>query len=187
MKNTITFLMFVIYATLIFFIKNNIRLAYCVIVHKILMLTMKIKFKKATINLIKYLPFVIFTFIFNLLLDSCINAVYMAIKLLLVCNITYIYSKTTTIAQIAKTVRIICKSLEILKINTEEIEVLVSISLSMIPVLRKEYMEIKEACKAKNIKFNVKNIKIILSKILLSIIKRVNEIDESLIEKGCDY
>ena len=111
----------------------------------------------------------------------------MAVKLLLVCNATYIYSRTITVAQLAKTVRTICKPLEIFKINTEEIEVLVSIALSMIPVLKKEYREVKEACKAKNINFNIKNMKIILSKILLSTIKRINEIDESLVEKGYEY
>ena len=57
----------------------------------------------------------------------------------------------------------------------------------MIPVLKKEYREVKEACKAKNINFNIKNMKIILSKILLSTIKRINEIDESLVEKGYEY
>ena len=64
---------------------------------------------------------------------------------------------------------------------------MVSIALSMIPVLKKEYREVKEACKAKNINFNIKNMKIILSKILLSTIKRINEIDESLVEKGYEY
>ena len=108
----------------------------------------------------------------------------MAVKLLLVCNATYIYSRTITVAQLAKTVRTICKPLEVFKINTEEIEVLVSITLSMIPVIKKEYREIKEACKAKNINLNMK---IILSKILLSTIKRINEIDESLVEKGYEY
>ena len=64
---------------------------------------------------------ILFTFIFNILLDNYINAIWMAVKLLLVCNATYIYSRTITVAQLAKTVRTICKPLEIFKINTEEI------------------------------------------------------------------
>lgn len=187
MKNAITFLAFLAYATLIFFMPNNIWLASFAVVNLILMLIIKVNFKKAIINLTKYLPFILFTFIFNILLDNYINAIWMAVKLLLVCNATYIYSRTITVAQLAKTVRTICKPLEVFKINTEEIEVLVSIALSMIPVLKKEYREVKEACKAKNINFNIKNMKIILSKILLSTIKRINEIDESLVEKGYEY
>ena len=150
-------------------------------------MNIKVNFKKAIINLTKYLPFILFTFIFNLILDNYINAIWMAVKLLLVCNTTYIYSRTITVSQLAKTIRTICKPLEIFKINTEEIELIVSISLSMIPVLKNEYIEVKEACKAKNITFNIKNMKVILSKVLLSTIKRINEIDESLVEKGYEY
>ena len=57
----------------------------------------------------------------------------------------------------------------------------------MIPIIKYEYFEIKNACAAKNINMNLKNTKIILSKLLISFIKRVNEIDEALIEKGCNY
>lgn len=88
---------------------------------------------------------------------------------------------------IAKTVKLLCTPLKAFKINTEEIEVLVCISLSMIPIMKREYGELKEACKAKDIKMNTKNMKIIVSKLLLSFIKRVNQIDEALIEKGYDY
>lgn len=187
MKNVIVLLMFLVYATLIFFMLNNIWLVSFAIVNLLLMLLLNVSFKKAIINLIKYLPFILFTLIFNLILDNYLNAIWMAVKLLLVCNVTYIYSRTITVAQLAKTVRTICKPLEVFKINTEEIEVLVSISLSMIPVLKKEYREVKEACKAKNINFNIKNMKTILVKILLSTIKRINEIDEALVEKGYEY
>lgn len=43
------------------------------------------------------------------------------------------------------------------------------------------------ACKAKNIPFNIRNSKIILIKLLFSCIRRVNQIDEALIEKGYDF
>ena len=56
----------------------------------------------------------------------------------------------------------------------------------MIPVIKRELKEMKEACNAKNIKLNIKNTKIILSKLLISLFKRVNEIDEALLEKGCN-
>lgn len=88
---------------------------------------------------------------------------------------------------IAKTIGFLCTPLKIFKINPEEIEILVCIALSMIPILKNEYIEVKTACKAKNITLNIQNSKIILSKLLISFIQRVNEIDEALIEKGCDY
>ena len=60
---------------------------------------------------------------------------------------------------------------------------MVCISLSVIPVLKKDLYEVKEACIAKNIDFNIKNMKIILSKFFISLIARVSEIEEALIAK----
>lgn len=85
---------------------------------------------------------------------------------------------------IADTIKAICYPLKIFKVNTDDIKVMVCISLSVIPILKKDLYELKEACKSKNITFNVKNMKIVLAKFFLSLISRVNEIEESLIAKG---
>ena len=84
----------------------------------------------------------------------------------------------------AKTIRLICSPLKIFKINTEDIEVMVCISLSIITILRKNLEEVKEACKAKNIDFNLKNAKTIFAKFFLSLIERINQLEEALIAKG---
>ena len=96
-------------------------------------------------------------------------------------------SNRITQANLAKTIRLLCTPLKLFKVNTEEIEVMVCISLSLLPAIRNDLTELKNACKAKNIDINLKNAKYILSKFLLSLIKRVNQIDEAMIEKGCDY
>ena len=77
-----------------------------------------------------------------------------------------------------------CSPLKIFKIDTEDIKVMVCISLSMISILKNDLYEIKNACKAKNITFNVKNIKYILSKFFLSLIFRITQTEEALIAKG---
>lgn len=61
---------------------------------------------------------------------------------------------------------------------------MVCISLSIIPILKKNLYELKEACIAKKISFNISNMKIILTKFFLSLLSRVNEIEESLTAKG---
>ncbi len=61
---------------------------------------------------------------------------------------------------------------------------MVCISLSMISILKNDLYEIRNACKAKNITFNIRNMKYILSKFFLSLIFRINQIEESLIAKG---
>lgn len=187
MKNVIMFLAFLIYATIIFLIPNNLLLLCPLAINIIAFICTKAKLKNTIKNLLKFLPFILLTFVINCWLDTYINATWMALKLLLVCNITYIYGQTTTVTQVANTVKIICTPLKLLKINPEEIEIMVAISLSLLPVLKREYSEVKEACRAKNITFNLKNMKIILAKLLTSFLQRVNEIDEALIEKGYDY
>lgn len=74
--------------------------------------------------------------------------------------------------------------LKLFKIDLEDIEVLVCISLSMIPILKKEYQQLKEACMAKGMKINVKNMRAILAKFMISVMKRVNKIEEAMLEKG---
>lgn len=185
MKQVITFLTFIVYATLIFFTPN---MKWCIIIpfliNAVAMIGLKISLKKALKNLWHIIPFILITGIINLILEGYTYAFYISIKLILVCNATYIYSRTTTTFEIAKTVKVICAPLKIFKVNTDDIEILVALALSMIPVLKKEAMDLKNACIAKNIDWNIKNMKIILSKFLVSIIKRVNEIDEALMEKG---
>lgn len=185
MKQVITFLTFIVYATLIFFTPN---MKWCIIIpffiNAVAMVGLKINLKKVLKNLWHIIPFILITGIINLILEGYIYAFYISMKLILVCNATYIYSRTTTTFEIAETTKKICAPLKIFKINTDDIEVLVALALSMIPVLKKEAMDLKNACIAKNIDWNIKNMRIILSKFLISIIKRVNEIDEALMEKG---
>ena len=76
-----------------------------------------------------------------------------------------------------------CSPLKIIKVDTEEIRIMVCISLAMIPTIRKGLQEVKEACVAKYMYLNIKNIKIILSKFFLTLLIRVNEIEEALIAK----
>ena len=74
--------------------------------------------------------------------------------------------------------------LKLIKVNPDDIELLVCISLSMLPILKSEYLQLKDACDAKGMDMNVKNMKPIFTKWMISIMKRVNEIEESVIEKG---
>lgn len=185
MKNTFLFLAFIIYTTLIFFLPNEfIYIVISFTINIIAMIIIKVNIKNALKNLCNLLPFILLTGVINAILENYIYAMYITTKLILVCNITYTYSRTTTAFSVAKTVKTLCKPLEIFKINTDDIEILVALGITMVPVIKKEFLDLKNACLAKNIDWNIKNMKIILSKLLFSIIKRVNEIDEALIQKG---
>lgn len=97
MKNVINFWLFIIYSTCVFFIPNDKIILIFFIINLLLMLFSRTNIKKIIDSTIKFLPFIIFTFIINCLLDEIINAFWIAIKLIIVCNITMIYSNTTSI------------------------------------------------------------------------------------------
>lgn len=186
MKEVIKFLAFIIYATTIFFMPNQSIVLVILVINIIVMWVAKIRIKDTFKNIIKFVPFILFTVVVNCILADAKMALWVGIKLLLVCNITFLYSKTTTVGGISKTIALLCTPLKWIKVNVQEIEILVAISLAMIPILKQEYKEVQEACRAKNMQLNISNMKVILSKLFLATFKRVGEIDEALLEKGCD-
>ncbi len=180
-------LLFITYSTIIFFLPNN-KFILIFVFLTILLNILNIKnISKVIKNIFIVIPFILFTFLINLLLDSCIYAIWISVKLLIVCNATFIYSSNTTTLKIANTIELLFHPLKLFKIDTSQIKVMVCIALSMIPILKNEFIEIKNVCKAKNININIKNMKYILSKFLLSLIMRVNQIEESLKSKGYTY
>lgn len=184
MKNIILFLIFMIYATFIFFINDAVLLVAVLLINILAMLLFKVKITSVIENIVKILPFILLTVVINCILSHYEYAILVAIKLMLVCNITFIYSKTTTVREIAFTIKCFCMPLKLIKVNPDDIELLVCISLSMLPILKREYLQLKDACVAKGMDLNVNNMKPIFTKLMISVMKRVNEIEESMIEKG---
>lgn len=54
----------------------------------------------------------------------------------------------------------------------------------MIPIFKRDLLELKEACVSKDMCFNVSNVKVVISKFALSIIQRVSKIEKALLAKG---
>lgn len=130
------------------------------------------------------MPFILFTMAFNWWLDSWEAAVWIGLKLLIVCNATMIYGAITTVSSVAALLAKLCVPLRPLGIQPEEVHILVSISLMVIPLLRKNLQEMREACKAKNLRWNFSTAKIILQKLGWVLIRQVNQLEEALLAKG---
>lgn len=97
MKDVIKFFGFLLYTTTIFFLPNQAWLLLLFAFHILCMIFAKVSWKKSMIKTSKILPFILFTFIVNCLLDEWKTALWIGVKLLLVCHITVIYSETTSI------------------------------------------------------------------------------------------
>ena len=184
----IKFFAFIVTATVIFFLpQSEVLFAIIVLCNIGAIVILKIPIIKIIKKLIKILPYIIVTFFINIIISDINEAIWISIKFLIVCNITYMYSATSTKTTIANTIKTLCKPLVLFNVNIEEIEVMVAISLSIIQVLKKDLLEIKDVYKYKNLKLNTKNLKHSMSIFLFGTIKRVNQIDEALIAKGKKY
>lgn len=102
MKNVIRFLLFITYSTSIFFLPNNNFILLFIVLNLLLIFLKNIQIKKVFSKSIHILPFIIFTFIINCFLDSFSNALWIAAKLFIVCNVTIIYSETTNITRYSR-------------------------------------------------------------------------------------
>lgn len=188
MKNLIKFILFLIYTIGIFFIKNYMLLGLIIIFNIILMLIIKINLKNAINNLIKLLPFILFTVAINMIFADLNFSILIGIRLILVCNLSYVFSKTISYMEFAEVIEKIVYPLKIFKINPKEIGLVVSIALSFVPIMKNEFSQIKNVLKVKGIKpttFNLlKNLGLIFKPFFISVLQRLNEIEMSLKAKG---
>ncbi len=188
MKNLIKFILFLIYTIGIFFIKNYIILFLIALLNIIFMIAFKIDIQKAIKNLIKLLPFILFTGIINILFADLEFAILIGIRLILVCNLSYIFSKTLSYMEFGETIEKIMYPLKIFGVNPKEIGLVITIALSFVPIMKDELSQLKNVLKVKGIKptnFNlIKNLRLIFKPFFISVMQRLNEVEMALKAKG---
>lgn len=188
MKNLIKFILFLIYTVGIFFINNYMILGLIVIFNIILMLLLKINLKNAIKSIIKLMLFILFTVAINMLFADLQFSILIGVRLILVCNLSYVFSKTISYMEFAEVIEKIVYPLKIFRINPKEIGLVISIALSFVPIMKNEFAQIRNVLKVKGIKptnFNLlKNSGLIFKPFFISIMQRLNEIEMSLKAKG---
>ncbi len=188
MKNVIKFILFLIYTISIFFIKNYILLSLIFIINISLMIISKINISKVVNNLIKIMPFILFTIIINIIFVDLKFAILVGARLILVCNISYIFSKTMSSTEFGEVIEKILFPLKIFKVNPKEIGIIITIALSFMPILKDELLQIKNSLKAKGMKMTninlIKNANLIFKPFFVSVLQRINEVEMSLRAKG---
>lgn len=188
MKNLIKFILFLIYTVGIFFIENYIVLASIAIFNLLIMIIIKINIKHAVNNLIKLLPFILFTAVVNILFADLQFAILIGVRLILVCNLSYIFSKTITYTEFGEVIEKLMYPFKIFGINPKEIGLVITIALSFMPIMKSEFEQMRNVLKVKGIKptnFNLlKNLSLIFKPFFISVLQRVNEVEMSLKAKG---
>ena len=184
----VEFVLFLMYTVLIFFIKDYFLLGIFLVINILLMIILKQKLKKALMAVLKIIPFIIFTAGINMIISGISYGILIGIRLILVCNITYIFSKKMTPHKLQYVIETLLKPLKIININSKEVGIIVCIGLTFIPIIQKEITELKYSLKSKGCNPNLKNIirkpNYILVPLITSIIKRIGKIENSLYSKG---
>lgn len=186
--NAIKFILFLIYTVGVFYIANYWFLVAIVCVNIGGMLLNKISLKGALKNLAGIGIFILFTVVINVFLMGIQDAILVGIRLLIVCNGTYIFTKLLSTLEIAETIQSLLTPLKLLKINTQNIGIIISIAMAFIPILTKELNNITYSLKSKG--FNtkmpnlIKNSNLIMKPLFIAILKKVNEVEYALKAKA---
>lgn len=184
MKNAIKLILFLVYTIAIFLVKNDVFAVIVLGINILLTLLLKISIKEEIGNLLGIIIFVIITATINAIIIDIKAGVMIGIKLLLVCNITYIFSRIMNYTELAEAIEKIFSIFKVLKINPKNISIMICICISFIPTIKKQIKQVRAALKAKGVKMNLKNSGLIFEPVAISLLKRVDEIESSLKAKA---
>jgi len=184
MKNVIKLILFLVYTISIFLVKHDMFAVIVLGINLLLTIALKISIKEEIGNLLGISIFVILTASINAILVDIQTGIMIGVKLLLVCNITYIFSKIMNYTELAEAIEKILSIFKVLKVNPKNIGIMICICISFIPTIRKQIKQVRSALKAKGVKLNLKNSGLIFEPVVISLLKRVDEIESSLKAKA---
>lgn len=184
MKNVFKLLLFIIYIVVIFSIKNYEIIAIYILINFIISKIVNVEFLGFLENIKTIMILVIFTTIVNMIFGSFKDGIILGTRILIAYNITYIFSNIFNILEISQTIEIMLKPLYIFKINVKNISLIISIALCMIPILKDELEQTKDSLKSKGYKFKLNNLNLYIKPVIISILKRTDELEKTLIVKG---
>jgi energy-coupling factor transport system permease protein len=151
---------------------------------------LNINIRKYVSNILSFLPFVIFTILVNLIFSNLIFSTLVGIRLLIVCNMTFIISYILTPSKLSTAISYLLYPLKMFKVNINDISLIITIAISLIPILIQEGTEIKYAMIAKNFKYSFKNVitrpHIFMITYMNNVFDRIKELELSLNAKAYD-
>jgi energy-coupling factor transport system permease protein len=183
MFGTIRFLSIFAYTIAIFFFEWPLMLIFLGI-NGAAMFFCRVRPLAAAKYILSFLPFILFAAVFNFLLGFMRDAVYLSVRLILICNITQCYKKVVTTNDLCRVIEGLSKPLGVFNIDGKDVSLMVSISLAFIPVLRRDFDQIRLALKAKGMKLSAKNFKYVVKPFFVGILSRTHEISQAIRSKG---
>ena len=176
--NSILFIFLILFSFLLFFINN----VYVIISFFVVDILLSILFK---VKLPLYLPFIIvllINFLLNFLLSNFQDAIVVTFRLIIMFMTVNLIIKKIGIMSVSRIIGYL--------FHSKSLELIVSISLSFIPIMIKEIRNIKDSLKTKNFTFSFKNVlerpHIFVITFFNNLFKRINEMEKVFISRGID-
>ncbi len=188
MKYSVILLSFIIYTLILFSLSNYYLLTVLFIFQIILALFIKVSLLNIIHNINKLLPYMLFIIFVNIMFSNISNSLIIGIRLLIVCNITYIISYILTPINLSKAISDLLFPLKIFRIDLNQINLIITITLSFIPILIDEGLSIKYSLLSKNFKFNIINLlkqpHVFILTYIKNIFERIEEMEKTLKAKA---
>lgn len=188
MNSTIKLILLIAVSIYIFTVKDYFTLNIVLAISIILLLLSGIKiinYIKAVMNSIY---FVIITFVINLFFSDVVYSFMISYRILIMILFTLIITLTTKPMDIVYAITNLLYPLKLFGVNTKDISLMVGIGISFMPILRNEYITIKQAQMAKGYYPEFRKIKqyavCIFAPYLTNCFKRVDEMSMALQAKG---
>jgi energy-coupling factor transporter transmembrane protein EcfT len=183
MFNTIKFLSIFAYTIGVFFFEWPL-IALFLGINAAAMIFCRVTPLAAAKYILSFLPFILFAAVFNFILGFFQDAVYLTLRLILICNITQCYKKVVSVTDLCRVIEGLSRPLRVFRIDGKDVSLMVSISLAFIPVLRRDFDQVRMALKAKGAPLNAKNFKYIVKPFFVGILSRTHEISQAVRSKG---
>ncbi|MDR2658738.1 MAG: energy-coupling factor transporter transmembrane protein EcfT [Spirochaetaceae bacterium] len=184
MKNLLKVLLLACYALGVFFVSNPLALCAFALFNIFMMIFTRLSIKRAVLYMRGIAPFIILAGLINLIAGDWREAVLVIVRLVFVCNITQSFRKLIDSMQLANAIETFCRPLRIFKIEPRDVGLMVCICVAFIPVLQREFNQIKCGLQAKGMRVKPLNMKYIIKPFLYGIFKRTDEISNALRAKA---
>ncbi len=187
-NSTVKLILLIIISVYIFTVRDYFTLNVVLGISIFILLLSKIRL----INYIKAIKnsiyFVIITFLINLLFSDVIYSFMISYRIFIMIIFTLILTLTTKPMEIVYAITNLLYPLKIFGVNTRDISLMVGIGISFMPILKNEYITIKQAQMAKGYYPKLRKIKeytvCIFVPYLTNCFKRVDEMSIALQAKG---
>lgn len=188
MIDIVKFILFLVYTISVFFIDRYFLLLVVAMINLIFMIILRLRPKQVIRNLLNVMPFILFTVMINIILQDIKGAILVFFRLILVCNMTFIFSKVMTTTRLAMVVEKLLCPLKLFKIDPKDISIMICIAISFIPILKDELTQIRYSLKSKGFNtqffYLLKNLNLIFKPFFVSLIRRIAEMEAALKAKA---